>query len=126
MGSLVKGMEAPRDRKVVKVPTRQPTMPIPMRNRGYDEHLEECYEEDAQYVGLLGGIEEHTTEQYMPDVGSPPEGYDFHEEIDEYEATALNVLMDLREEETKDDKSIGEAIQLQPIYLRSSRAESCR
>ena len=26
MGSLVKGMEVPRDRKVVKVPTRQPTM----------------------------------------------------------------------------------------------------
>ena len=48
----------------------------------------------------------------MPDVGSP-EGYDFHEEIDEYEATALNVLMDLGEGETEDDKSIGEAIQLQ-------------
>ena len=31
MGSLVKGMEVPKDHKVVKVPTRQPTTPIPMR-----------------------------------------------------------------------------------------------
>jgi hypothetical protein len=31
MGSLVKGMEVPKDHKVVKVPTRQPTTPISMR-----------------------------------------------------------------------------------------------
>ena len=49
----------------------------------------------------------------MPDVGSPTGAYDYHEEIDQYEATALNALMDLGEGETEDDKSIGEAIQLQ-------------
>ena len=31
MGSLVRDMEVPKDPKMVKVPTRQPTMPIPMR-----------------------------------------------------------------------------------------------
>ncbi|CAL1128506.1 unnamed protein product, partial [Cladocopium goreaui] len=79
----------------------------------YDEYLEEWYEEDAPCVGRLGGIEEHTTEQHMPDAGNPTEAYDFHEEIDEYNATALNALVDLGEGETEGDKSIGEAIQLQ-------------
>ena len=31
MGSLVRDMEVPQDPKMVKVPTRQPIMPIPMR-----------------------------------------------------------------------------------------------
>jgi hypothetical protein len=49
----------------------------------------------------------------MPDAGNPTEAYDFHEEIDEYNATALNALVDFGEGETEGDKSIGEAIQLQ-------------
>ena len=61
---------------------------------------------------MLGGIEEHP-EQPIPHVDNSPEAYDFHDEIDEYEATALNALMDLGEGETEDDKGIGEAIQLQ-------------
>ena len=75
----------------------------------YDEYQEEYYEEDAPYVGLLGGIEEHP-EQPIPHVDNSPEAFDFHDEIDEYEATALNALMDLGEGETEDDKGIGEAI----------------
>ena len=74
--------------------------------REYDEYQEEYFEE-------AGGIEEHIAEQHTSHSDNPPEAYDFHDEIDEYEATALNALMDLGEGETEDDKSIGEAIQLQ-------------
>ena len=82
---------------------------------GYGEHheyQEEYYEEDAPYVGLLGGIEEHP-EQPTPYGDNSYEAYDFHDEIDEYEATALNALVDLGEGEIEDDKGLGEAIQLQ-------------
>ena len=33
--------------------------------------------------------------------------------VDEYEATALNALVDVGDESTEDDKSLGEALQLQ-------------
>ena len=52
----------------------------------YDEEQEEYYEEDAPYVGLLGGIEEHIAEQHASHADNPPEAYDLHDEIDEYEA----------------------------------------
>ena len=78
----------------------------------YDEYQEEYYEEDAPYVGLLGGIEEHP-EQSSPNVDNPYEAFDFHDEVDEYEATALNALVDLGDEPAEDDKSLGEALQLQ-------------
>ena len=66
----------------------------------HDEYQEEYYEEDAPYVGLLGGIEEHP-EQPTPHGDNSYEAYDFHDEIDEYEATALNALVDLGEGEIK-------------------------
>jgi hypothetical protein len=49
----------------------------------YDEYQEEYYEEDAPYVGPLGGIEEHIAEQHTSHADNPPEAYDFHDEIDE-------------------------------------------
>ena len=39
----------------------------------YEEYQEEYYEEDAPYVGLLGGIEEHIAEQHASHADNPPE-----------------------------------------------------
>ena len=71
----------------------------------YDDYQEEYYEEDAPYVGLLGGIEE-SPEQPLPYVDNPSEAYDFHDEIDEYEATALNALVDLGEGNWRTTKAL--------------------
>lgn len=82
---------------------------------GYEEgaegQYEEYYEEDAPYTGLLGGIEESTADPTEPDADSTAQAFDLHDDVDDFEATALNALADLGDAD--DDKNIGDAIQLQ-------------
>ena len=73
--------------------------------------FEECYEEDAPYTGLLGGIEESPADFAEPGADGAAQAYEFPEGVDEFEAIALNALADLGEAD--DDKNVGKTIQLQ-------------
>ena len=61
-----------------------------------ESNYEEYYEEDASYTGLLGGIEESPTEPTEHDADGTALAYELHDDIDEFEATALNALVDIR------------------------------
>ena len=80
-------------------------------DEGAEAEFAEYYEEDAPYTGLLGGIEESATDFAETDADGADHEYEFPEDVDEFEATALNALADLGEAD--DDKNVGDAIQLQ-------------
>ena len=89
---------------------------------GAEGEYEEYYEEDAPYTGLLGGIEESPTEPTEQDSDGIALAYELHDDVDEFEATALNALVDLGEAD--DDKNVGDAIQLQlAAFTAFSRAK---
>ena len=71
----------------------------------WDEHWhdEQAWNEDESYTGLLGGIEDEPQ-------ATGEDDYDYFDDVDEYEAMALNCLLDV---EDADEKQAGDAIQLQ-------------
>ena len=73
-----------------------------------DEDLQEhCHEEDS-FVGMLGGIEE--SEEHEHASHAEYEEFEYHNDVDEYEAIALNAVVDCEDAE---ERSSGDAIQLQ-------------
>ena len=60
---------------------------------------------------MLGGIEESPTDFAEPEADGAAQAYEFPEDVDEFEAIALNALADFGEAD--DDKNVGDAIQLQ-------------
>ena len=90
-------MVAKRDHMVVRalVLTRLPMAYAAFpdwEDEGAEAEFEEYYEEDAPYTGLLGGIEESPTDFAEPDADGAAQEYEFPEDVDEFEATALNAL----------------------------------
>ena len=73
-----------------------------------DEDLQEHHHEEDSFVGMLGGVEESEEHEHA----SHPEYEDFeyHDDVDEYEAIALNAVVDCEDAE---ERSSGDAIQLQ-------------
>ena len=73
-----------------------------------DEDLQEHHHEEDSFVGMLGGVEESEEHEHA----SHPEYEDFeyHDDVDEYEAIALNAVVDCDDAE---ERSSGDAIQLQ-------------
>ena len=87
--------------------TRRAYAAYPEEDEAYEEHPEmgEQEAEEETYVGLLGAGDDDEVEE------APDAEYQYIEDVDEYEAIALNAAADL--DETADARQIGEAIQLQ-------------
>ena len=71
----------------------------------WDEVVNQSWEDDS-YVGLLGDIAEEEPGNLEGD-----NEFDYSHDVDEYEAVALNSLLEL--EGAEDDRQAGDAIQLQ-------------
>ena len=75
----------------------------------WEEHEEQHWQEDS-FVGLLGDVAEEEPE----DPGTNHE-FDYHDDVDEYEAVALNAMLEL--DGAEDDRQTGEAIQFQLVAM---------
>ena len=73
-----------------------------------DEDLQDNYHEEDSFVGMLGGIEESEEPEHASH--AEYEEFEYHDDVDEYEAIALNAVVDCEDAE---ECSSGDAIQLQ-------------
>ena len=73
-----------------------------------DEDLQEHHHEEDSFVGMLGGIEESEETEHASH--AEYEEFEYHDDVDEYEAIALNAVVDCEDAE---ERSSGDAIQLQ-------------
>ena len=73
------------------------------QHRDEQWHDEQAWNEDESYTGLLGGIEDDPQ-------ATGEDDYDYFDDVDEYEAMALNCLLDVVD---ADEKQAGDAVQLQ-------------
>ena len=73
-----------------------------------DEDLQEHHHEEDSFVGMLGGIEE--PEEHEHASHTEYEEFEYHDDVDEYEAIALNAVVDCEDAE---ERSSGDAVQLQ-------------
>ena len=71
----------------------------------WDEAVDQSWEDDS-YVGMLGDIAEEEPGNLEGD-----NEFDYFDDVDEYEAVALNSLLEV--EGAEDDRQAGDAIQLQ-------------
>ena len=74
-----------------------------------DEGQQEHHHDEDSFVGMLGGIEE--PEEAEHPTHAEREEFEYFDDVDEYEAIALNAVVDC--EDAEERSSSGDAIQLQ-------------
>ena len=88
----------------------------PDEGEEYHEHWEEHEEHwhEESFVGLLGDVAEEEPEDLNTN-----HDCEYHDDVDEYEAVALNAMLEL--DGAEDERQTGEAIQLQLVAMVAFR-----